>query len=671
MAEKTLNKMGVKPIPKLLWSMGLPMIISMVLQSVYNIVDTIFVVNMGEDGAVGNLALTYAFPIQLLIIAIGVGTGIGINAILSKSLGERDREKASAIAGNGIFLAICIYAVFLIFGLFGSRWFISTQAGGNEKAVEMGADYLSICCIFSFGSIGYTVYERFLQATGKTLYSTIAQISGAVANIILDYVFIYPLGMGVAGAAWATVIGQILSLAVAMAFHYGLNKEIGANLKYIKPSWTLIKTIYKVGISAAVMQGLLSVMMYGMTLILGIADSSKVALLQGSFGIYYKIMQFALFAAFGISNTIITVLSFNYGMGDKARIKACIKHGIIISVIVSAVIAVLFEIFASPLARLFGLASGESEELIPVVTLAVRIGAAGYIFMGISVAVQGVFQGFRFSVRPLIISFLRLAVLVFPVAALFTLSPEPENNVWWTFPLVEAVTAAISLAMLAHAVKRTLSVMPDRAAQEHSSFILTVSREHGSNGKYIGKLVAKALNIAYYDKEILAETAARTGLAKEYIADVSGSPDFKAAYLSTEPAREAIAKQAEAVRYIAEQGDCVIIGRGADYILGDYKNAVHVFIYADESYKIATIKKLYNDDEAAARRHMLRSDRARSAYYEFLSGKKWGERSNYDLCIDSSGSPEKAAEAIVHYVRTRFEKFAVNSKEGNAAPAAD
>ncbi len=602
----------------------------------------------------GNLALTYAFPVQLLIIAIGVGTGIGINAILSRSLGERDREKASRIAGNGIFLALCIYAVFLIFGIFGSRWFISTQAGGNERAIEMGTDYLSICCIFSFGSVGYTVYERFLQATGKTMYSTIAQISGAVVNIVLDYVFIYPLGMGVAGAAWATIIGQILSLVVAMAFHYGLNREISPNPGYIRLSWSLIKGIYKVGISAAIMQGLLSVMMYGMTLILGIADSSKVALLQGSFGIYYKIMQFALFAAFGISNTIITVLSFNYGMGDKKRIMACIKHGIIISVIVTAVITVLFEALAYPLARLFGLASGESEELIPVVTTAVRIGAIGYVFMGISVAVQGIFQGFRFSVRPLVISFLRLAVLVFPIAALFVVSSNPENTVWWTFPIVEFITAGVSLAMLAQVVKTKVAAMPEGKNTAHTHFILTISREHGSNGKYIGKLVAKMLGIAYYDKEILAETAVRTGLAKEYIEDVSGAPAFKKIYLSTEPAREAIVKQAEVIRYIAEKGDCVIIGRGADYILRDYKNAVHVFIYADEQYKIDTIKKLYGDDEEAARRHMVRSDRARGQYYEFLSGRKWGERSNYDLCIDSSGSPEKAAEAIVYFVRSHY-----------------
>ena len=457
----TQNKMGSKPIHRLMWQMGLPMIVSMVLQSVYNIVDTAFVINMGEDGIAGNLALTYAFPIQLLIIAVGVGTGIGINALLSKSLGEGDGQTVNRVAGNSIFLAVCIYAVFLVFGLFGSRWFISIQASGDEKVIEMGAQYLSICTCASFGAIGYTIFERFLQATGKTLYSTIAQISGALTNIVLDYVFIFPCGWGVAGAAWATVIGQVVSLAVAMTFHYAANKEIGSGLRYLAPDAGIIGGIYRVGLTAAIMQGLLSVMMFGVNLILGTAEQAD--LLQGAFGVYYKIMQFALFAAFGISNTIITVLSFNYGLKDKARMKDCIKYGLMISITVSLAITALFEAFASPLSRLFGLSSGESgEELIRTVTLAVRIGSAGYVFMGISVAVQGIFQAFRFAVKPLVISLLRLAILVFPIVYAFTLSPQPDSLIWWAFPITELVTAAISLAMLRATYKKVVAPLPDK-----------------------------------------------------------------------------------------------------------------------------------------------------------------------------------------------------------------
>ena len=212
MNEQNTNKMASMPIKNLFWKMGLPMIISMVLQALYNVIDSIFVTNMGNQGAVANQALTIAFPIQILIIAVGVGTGVGLNALLSKSLGEKNTEKVNKVAGNGIFLSICIYIIFLLFGIFGSQWFISLFAGKNEQVISMGTTYLKICCILSVGAIGFTVYERFLQSTGKTMLSTIAQISGALTNIILDYVFIYPLKMGVAGAASATVIGQIISL---------------------------------------------------------------------------------------------------------------------------------------------------------------------------------------------------------------------------------------------------------------------------------------------------------------------------------------------------------------------------------------------------------------------------------------------------------------------------
>ena len=455
--------MATSSMNSLIWKMGLPMIVSMILQSVYNIVDTAFVINMGEDGIAGNLALTYAFPVQLLIIAIGVGTGVGINALLSKKLGEKDDDGVSKTAGNGIFLGVCIYAVFLLFGLFGCSWFISMQAGANAQAAAMGTGYLKICCIFSFGAIGFTVYERFLQATGKTLFSTISQISGAVTNIVLDYVFIYPCKMGIDGAAWATVIGQIVSLVAAMLFHYLANKEIKNGIKALKPNRTVIKGIYKIGVSAAVMQGLLSVMMLGMTSILGtVKVKDNAVLLQGSFGIYYKIMQFALFAAFGLSNTIISVLSFNYGLQDKQRVKACIKFGIIDSVLVAAVITVLFECLAVPLSKLFGMASGEGGSAIQsAVVTAVRIASIGYIFMAFSVAVQGVLQAFRYALFPLLISALRLCVFVLPVAYLFTLSENAVGLVWWTFPITELVTAAVSALIMKFAYNKKVRTMID------------------------------------------------------------------------------------------------------------------------------------------------------------------------------------------------------------------
>lgn len=451
------NKMAKEPVKKLFWKMGLPMIISMVLQALYNVVDSIFVTNMKDTGALANEALTYAFPIQILIIAIGVGTGVGLNALLSKSLGEKEQTKVNKIAGNGIFLCLIIYLIFLIFGIFGSEAFISLFTK-NEQVLQMGTNYLKICTTLSLGSIGFTIYERFLQATGKTHLSTIAQISGAVINIVFDYIFIFPLDMGVEGAAWATVLGQFVSMIIAMLFHYFKNSEIKGNIKYIKPNKKIIKGIYAIGISAAIMQGLLSVMMAGMNAILGSANVDS-TILVGSFGIYYKLQQIALFSCFGLSNTIITILSFNYGLKNKQRSQDCIKYGIIDTIIVTIIITILFEILANPLSKLFALSSTSSEELIIVCEKATRIASIGYIFMGFSVAIQGVLQALRYAFKPLLTALFRLVIFVFPIAYLFTLSNDVINLVWWTFPIAETLTAVISFFMLKKVIKQKIDVM--------------------------------------------------------------------------------------------------------------------------------------------------------------------------------------------------------------------
>lgn len=467
MKEESQNKMAIEPINKLILKMGLPMIVSMVLQALYNVIDSIFVSNMGSTGAIANQALTYAFPIQIMIIAIGVGTGVGLNALLSKSLGENDKNKVNKIAGNGIFLSICIYIFFLIFGLFFSKWFISLFTNDKE-IIKMGTTYLKICTCLSLGSIGYTVYERFLQATGKTMLSTISQISGAVTNIILDYIFIYPLDMGVAGAAWATIIGQFVSLFIAMYFHYKKNKEIDGSLKYINPDGSIIKGIYSIGVSATLMQALLAVMMAGMNAILGLAQADQTVLI-GSFGIYYKIQQIALFSAFGLSNTIISILSFNYVMQDRERIDDCIKYGIMDTMVVTLIISILFEVFAYPLANLFGLVGGETKEIIKVCTIALRISSIGFIFMGISVAIQGILQSIRYALRPLIISLLRLVIFVFPVAFLFTKSSDVVKIVWWTFPIAEILTSIIALFILKDSYNRKIKAIKNKMENNNYS----------------------------------------------------------------------------------------------------------------------------------------------------------------------------------------------------------
>lgn len=645
MKEERQNKMAITPMNKLILKMGLPMIVSMVLQALYNVIDSIFVANMGSIGAIANQALTYAFPIQIMIIAIGVGTGVGLNALLSKSLGEKDREKVNRIAGNGIFLSICIYLVFLLFGLFGSRWFISLFTEDKE-IIEMGTTYLKICTCFSLGSIGYTVYERFLQATGKTMLSTISQISGAVVNIVLDYLFIYPLKMGVAEAAWATIIGQFVSLFIAMYFHYKKNIEINGNIKYIKPNIDLIKDIYSIGVSASLMQALLAVMMAGMNAILGLAQVNQTVLI-GSFGIYYKIQQIALFSAFGLSNTIISILSFNYGMQDKKRINDCIKYGIIDTIIVTLVISILFELFAYPLANLFGMAGGTSKEIIKVCVKALRISSIGFIFMGISIAIQGVLQSIRYALRPLIISLLRLTIFVFPIAYLFTKTNNVTEIVWWTFPISEFLTSIISLFILKDSYNNKIKNIKNSKIK--NNLIISISREHGTNGKEIGRLVAKKLNIPFYDKEEIKKFA----IQNKMIDNNYTEEEIYDKFLSLDVKKEAIINQAKVIKKIANNGDAVIIGRCADYILNDNDNLVKVFIYAPLDYKIKNIMKNYGDNEKEAKKHIIASDKSRAAYYGVIANKVWGDKNNYDLCIDARIGNENVVKIICNYIKNK------------------
>ncbi|MCQ2742896.1 MAG: MATE family efflux transporter [Bacilli bacterium] len=456
------DKLGQTKMSKLVWQISLPMVFSMMLLAAYTVIDAAFVTNMGPQGANANLAITYAFPVQIFSGALGVGTGIGINALLSKSLGETDCKKAAKVVGNGLFMGACIWVLFLIFGLFFAEPFIKMQAGDNAEIVKMGTDYLRITCCLSFGQIGYTVSERFLQSTGKTVLSTISQISGSLINIILDYVFIYPLKMGVAGAAWATVIGQIASFVIAMTFHLIKNKEIKMKIKDLAPSGQVLKEIYAVGWSASIMQGLISIMMLGSVMILGFSHKDP-KLLQGSFGIFYKIVQFALFACFGMSNGIITIMSYNYGSQNKARCKECLKYGMIMTFVVTGVLTILFEALANPLALLFSL-NGESDtsKVTELVSFGLRIGAISFVFMGVTVSIQGVLQAFRHSIMPLVLSLLRLAILIFPTLYLLTLPDNPETAIWFALPVTEVLTSIVAVVMIVFSFRKTMAKLDEK-----------------------------------------------------------------------------------------------------------------------------------------------------------------------------------------------------------------
>lgn len=443
------NKMKNEPVNKLMLQMGVPMILSMALQAVYNIVDSAFVGNMKEGSEAALNALTLVFPIQMLMVALAIGTGVGVNALLARTLGQRNREKAAHVAGNGLFLATIIYIVCVLFGLFGIKAYISSQTS-DALVLSMSIDYLRICCLLSFGVVFFSIFEKLLQATGRSLYSTIGQVTGAVINMVLDPILIYGFNLGVQGAAYATVIGQILSALLLVIFHIRLNKEFDHGLTYTKPNKRIIKEIYSIGLPAIIAQALMSLMVYAMNLILKFDASAQTA-----YGLFYKVQQFVLFMAFGLRDAITPIIAFSYGMQNKKRVKDGIKYGLIYTIVLMVLGTLITELFPNFFATLFN--AGQSRIYF---ISAVRIISISFMFAGVNIAFQGVYQALNGGMESLIVSLLRQAILILPLAWEFSkLVIQYDRDVsliWYAFVITEVLSCVVGWVFLRRIEKKKM-----------------------------------------------------------------------------------------------------------------------------------------------------------------------------------------------------------------------
>ena len=439
------NKMREMPVYKLMIQIGIPMILSMALQAVYNIVDSAFVGNMKEGSEAALNALTLVFPVQMLMVAIAIGTGVGTNALLARTLGQGDSKKAAMVAGNSLFLGLIIYVICFLFGIFGVNAYISSQTA-NPEVLSMGTSYLKLCCVLSFGIVFFSLFEKLLQATGRSLYSTIGQVAGAVINIILDPIMIYGIGpvpkMGVEGAAYATVIGQIASAVLLFVFHIKLNKEFEHGFKYMKPDGKIIKEIYAIGLPAIIAQALMSIMVYVMNLILKFDASAQTA-----YGLFYKVQQFVLFLAFGLRDAITPILAFAYGMRSKKRIQDGMKYGIIFSIGLMILGIFITEVFPGQFAALFN--AGSSREYF---VGAMRIISISFLFAGINVAYQGIYQALDGGMESLVISLLRQMIIILPLAEIFSVlvknGQAGVSLIWWAFPITEFAACLLGCVFL-------------------------------------------------------------------------------------------------------------------------------------------------------------------------------------------------------------------------------
>ncbi len=432
------NKMGVMPISKLLFNMALPMIISMIVQALYNVVDSIYVSQVSESAVT---ALSLAFPVQNMQIGFGLGIAVGVNSLLSKSLGEKNQEAANYAAGNGIFLVIIAVALFMLFGVFGARPYFEMQST-VEETVEGGIAYTSICCVLTLGCFAQMLGERLLQSSGRTVYTMISQSTGAVINIILDPIFIHGwLGlpaMGVAGAAIATVIGQWIAAGMCLFFNLRFNPDVQLGLKYIRPRAQTLKPILAVGIPTLVMNSIGSVMNFGMNQIFqGFQETAT-----GVFGIYYKLQSFFFMPLFGTNNATISIIAYNYGARKPERMTKTLRLALVTGLCFMLFGLTVFQLVPEALLGLFN----PSDEFLRMGIKALRIVSIHFPIAAVGIMLGASFQALGNGIYSTIVSLCRQLLALLPAAYLLSLTGNVDN-VWWSFPIAEVVSALVTLIL--------------------------------------------------------------------------------------------------------------------------------------------------------------------------------------------------------------------------------
>ena len=458
MQKETLqeNKMGVMPVGKLLVNMALPMIISMLVQAFYNIVDSVYVSQVSESAVT---ALSLAFPVQNMQIGFAVGVGVGVNALLSQSLGRKDQESVNWAAGQGVFLALVATALFMLFGFFGVRPYYTMQSTVAET-VEGGIAYTSICCIFTVGVFIQVLCERLLQATGRAMQTMILQGTGAIINIILDPVFIHGWWgmpkMGVAGAAVATVIGQCTGAVLGIYLNLRHNPEVQLHVKFMKPNWKVIAPILEVGIPSVVMNGIGSVMNFGMNQIL--QGFNEVA--TGVFGIYYKLQSLFFMPLFGINNATISILAYNYGARKPKRIVHTLKLATAVAVCIMLVGLAVFQLFPQALLGIFN----PTEEFLAIGVKALRILCLPFPVAAICISLGASFQALGKGSYSTIVSLCRQLIVLLPAAYLLSLTGD-VNNVWWSFPIAEIMSALVTGLLFAKLYRQKVKPLFEDAAE--------------------------------------------------------------------------------------------------------------------------------------------------------------------------------------------------------------
>ncbi len=644
--------LGTEKVGTLLRKFAIPCIFSLIISCLYNIVDQIFVGN--GVGYLGNAATGVIFPITVIGWGLSLLFGDGAAAALSVSLGrgetkEIHRSVANAVLGSFLSGVVVIAAAYL----WGDG--LLRLIGATDANIQMAHDYGVIIYAMMPFAMTQNTLASIIRADGSPKYAMAAMLTGAVINIIGDPVAIFVLDMGIKGAAWATILGQFVSFAICAAY-LGRSKTFRVKAGSFKPHFVLLKSAMALGISSMLTQFSIVIITVVNNILLvkyGAQSVYGADIPLAAFVVIMKLFQIVLNIAIGIAAGAQPIVGYNYGARNYDRVRDLLKLMMKWTVVVGLICMVLFEAIPGTFIRIFG--SANDPIYFDFAVLCLRI----YLALIPVTCVQKVCAIFLQSIgkakaaAPL--SVLRDALLI--VFSLLIPAFLGVTGIFWAAPIADLLAIVVTIAVMGRVWKELScerkAPAPAAAIQpSRQGAIITIAREHGSAGKRIGQLAAQRLHIPCYYKELVAVAARESGLAQEFISGINSDENavMRELYLSTDPVQRAVAAQDKAIRKIADAGSCVLIGRSADYVLRNYKNVVRIFIYAPKSYREKKVMEMYGDNREAARKSIEHADAARAAYYRSISGQKWGDPHEYELCIDSSIGEDAAASLICDYI---------------------
>ena len=653
MENKEDNKyLGEAKISKLLLKFSIPCILSLLISSLYNIVDQIFIGN-SELGYLGNAATSVVFPITIISVAFAWCFGDGAAAFLSLSLGRKDTKNVHKVVGNSIIINFVISILFVILGfIFMDN--LLYAFGASDVTINIAKDYFRIILMFIPVYMMGNMLSAIIRADGSPAFSMASTLSGAITNIILDPIFIFGCNWGIKGAAWATIIGQIVSLIIAIVY-LTRTKTFKLEKTSFKLDFKLFSNVIKLGISTFITQ--MSIVVISLVCNIMLAKYGAVSKYGADIpiavmGICMKVFTIVINIVVGIILGAQPILGYNFGAKKIDRVKQTFKLVLISTIIVGIVSTLIFELCPGIVIKMFGT---ESDLYMEFAVLTFRIFLLLIVFTCTIKMTSIFFQAVGNPIQAAVISLSRDILFFVPLVIILPKYLGIKGTLW-AAPIADFIGMIISMILVVLFFKKLSKNATEKDEKVNikkstTGVIITIAREHGTQGKAIGELVASKLNIPYYYKELTALVAKESGLDKEFISKVSTEEDvLRDLYLTTTPAKYAIEAQEKVIKKISSYGSCVIVGRSADYVLRENKNLVRIFIYANKDYRVSNIMKMYNDTKTKAVKNMEKSDKARASYYKLISGKDWKDTSNYDLCIDSSIGKEKTAEIICDYI---------------------